>query len=57
MTTEDYKDDGPSCACGRVDIYKEMLKSKEKNKEEVSDSNTSDGAGDDTSTDETDKED
>lgn len=34
MAEKDNKNEGPTCACGRVDIYKEMLKHEKKLKEE-----------------------
>jgi hypothetical protein len=34
MADETKKDEGPSCACGKVDLYDEWLKQNEK-KEEV----------------------
>ncbi len=33
MKKEDKKNDGPTCACGRVDLYEEMLKNEKKQKE------------------------
>jgi hypothetical protein len=46
MTDKDKKNEGPTCACGRVDIYEEMLKN-QKNKEEVSDYGMADKEGED----------
>lgn len=40
MKKETKKNEGPTCACGRVDIYKEMLKT-ENNKKEASDATSS----------------
>ncbi len=37
MTDKNKINEGPTCACGRVDIYEEMLKN-QNNKEEVTDS-------------------
>lgn len=34
MAKKDNENEGPTCACGRVDIYKEMLKH-EKNEKKV----------------------
>jgi len=37
MADKNKKNEGPTCACGKVDLYEEMLKNKN-NKEEVTDS-------------------
>ncbi len=37
MANEKQKNEGPTCACGRVDLYEEWLKQNEKaKKEEIS---------------------
>lgn len=46
MTDRTKKNEGPTCACGKVDLYEEMLKD-ENNKEEVADSTDSCQIGDD----------
>ena len=40
MENEPTKNDGPSCACGKVDLYEEMLKN-EKKKGKASEANPS----------------
>lgn len=37
MTDKTKKSESPSCACGKVDLYEEMMKN-ENNKEEVDES-------------------
>lgn len=46
MQRENKKDKGPTCACGKVDLYEEMLKN-ENNKEEADDSTGACQIGDD----------
>jgi hypothetical protein len=46
MANEKQKSEGPTCACGRADLYEEWLKFQESQKEEVSDSTTSNQAED-----------
>lgn len=41
MADKTNKTKGPSCACGKVDLYEELLKNKNK-KEEVADSTVED---------------
>ena len=36
MSDETKNNEGPACACGRVDIYKEMLKAKKANNDDDS---------------------
>jgi len=38
MTSETKNKDGPSCACGKFDLYEEWLKLNQSNEEKVSDS-------------------
>lgn len=33
MAEKEKKSEGPSCACGKVDLYEEMLKNEKKQKE------------------------
>lgn len=42
MSNEVNKSKGPSCACGRVDLYEEMLKQKETSKTKYVDKKKSD---------------
>ena len=49
MTDKTKKSKGPTCACGKEDLYEEWLKSNEKSNEEDSDSTTSKQSGDDDS--------
>jgi hypothetical protein len=49
MTKEKPKSEGPACACGKVDLYEEWLKLQESQKEEVSNSTTSNEAEDNNS--------
>jgi len=49
MVKESKKIEGPSCACGKGDLYSEWLKLHENEKEEVSDSTVSTQAVDDNS--------
>jgi hypothetical protein len=46
MTNENKNNQGPTCACGKVDLYEEWLKLQENQNEEVSDSTTSNQAED-----------
>ena len=41
MTDRTKKNEGPSCACGKTDLYEEFLKNQQKDKE-VSNTTTSD---------------
>ena len=49
MTNENKKNQGPTCACGKGDLYEEWLKLQENQKEEVSVSTTSNQADDNSS--------
>ena len=51
MAKKTKKDDGPTCACGKGDLYEEWLKLNENNKDEVSDSTNSSQSDDDNSSD------
>ena len=51
MTDKAKNDEGPACACGRVDIYKEMLKSNKTTKDKNDDSTDSCQVGDDKNSD------
>jgi hypothetical protein len=51
MADETKKNEGPTCACGKGDLYEEWLKLNEDKKEEVSDSTNSNQAVDDKSLD------
>jgi hypothetical protein len=48
MANENNKNQGPTCACGKGDLYEEWLKLQDNQKEEVSDSTTSSHAEDNT---------
>lgn len=49
MSKKIKKNEGPSCACGRVDIYKETLKNNKTKQDRGIDSKASDQVGDDKS--------
>ena len=50
MGKETTKNEGPSCACGKVDLYEEMLKNEQK-KKEASEASPSDQTVDSSKTD------
>lgn len=52
MRKEPAKNEGPSCACGKVDLYEEMLKN-EKKKGEAFETNPSDQTEDSSNSDDT----
>ena len=54
MNLKNKKDDGPTCACGKVDLYEEWTKLNENNKEEVSVSANPGQVDDDSSLDDND---
>jgi hypothetical protein len=49
MANDAKKSEGPTCACGWVDLYEESLKLKASDKEEVIDSTTVNKTNDDNS--------
>ena len=49
MGNKTKKNEGPTCACGKGDLYEDWIKLQENKKEEVSDSTPLDPAGDDNS--------
>lgn len=51
MAKETKKSEGPSCACGKGDLYEDWIKLHENKKEEVFDSTPLDPTGDDKSLD------
>lgn len=42
MKPKNKKTDGPSCACGKTDLYEDWKKLNEKTEEEVADDDTGD---------------
>jgi hypothetical protein len=48
--------EGPTCACGKGDLYGEWLKLQENKKEEVSDSTSTNQTGNDSSADDAGKD-
>jgi len=50
MTNENKKNQGPTCACGRGDLFEDWLKqNKQKGKEEATDSISANKTGEDNS--------
>jgi len=49
MANENQKSQGPTCACGKGDLFEEWLKLHENQKEEISVSTTSNQADDNSS--------
>jgi len=49
MENQKKQNDGPTCACGKADLYEEWLKQQENHKEEVSGSTSPNQAKDENS--------
>jgi hypothetical protein len=45
MTKDDKSNNGPSCACGKTDLYEEWIKLQDQNKQEDDGSDSYDPAG------------